>query len=87
MHRNLGWVFAGLAFLALLTVAFPAFAKVFTPEELMGERAIAPPTCKDGLCTMKESDLEFIFQRGQLMEAVANRLMDRLNSCRGGHTT
>ena len=87
MRRNLGYVFAALALLALLTVAFPAIARVFTPEELMGERQIEPPKCADGVCTIGQEDLEFIMARGRLMEQIATRLFDRLNSCRGGHST
>ena len=57
----------------------------FTPEELMGERQIAPPVCADGKCTLAEDDLRFVMERGRLMEEVANRLYGKLNSCRGGH--
>lgn len=57
----------------------------FTPEELMGERQLAKFECAEGKCTVAEDDLQFIMQRGRLMEEVANRLYQRLNSCRGGH--
>lgn len=51
----------------------------------MGERQISPPSCKDGVCTMAEDDLQFITQRGRLMEEVATRLYGKLSACRGGH--
>lgn len=57
----------------------------FTPEELMGERVISPPVCADGKCTLAEDDLQFIVQRGRLMEEVATRLYRKLGNCRGGH--
>ncbi len=66
-----------LAFLAL-----PVYA--YSPEELMGERQISPPSCKDGVCTMAEDDLQFITQRGRLMEEVAQRLYRKLQTCQGG---
>ena len=87
MRRNLGYVFAALALLAVMVAITPALAREFAAEELMGERVITPPVCKDGVCTMKQGDLEFLVARGRLMEQVANRLYDRLNSCRGGHST
>ena len=88
MRRDLvGWIFAALAFLAVIVAITPAIAAEFTPEELMGERTITPPVCKDGVCTMKQGDLEFLVARGRLMEQIATRLYDRLNSCRGGHST
>lgn len=57
----------------------------FTPQELMGERVISPPVCADGKCTLAEDDLRFVMERGRLMEEVATRLYNKLNSCRGGH--
>lgn len=71
-----------LAFVALVVGATSVMA--FTPEELMGERTLTPPVCKDGVCTMKQDDLEFIFQRGRLMEEVANRLFKKVQACNGG---
>ena len=69
------------SFLLLALLALPAAA--YTPEELMGERHVPAPKCADGVCTMSEADLQFITQRGRLMEEVANRLYVRLQSCRG----
>lgn len=67
----------------VLVMAFvPAFG--YTPEELMGERVIQPPKCADGVCTIREEDWDFVAQRGRLMEEVATRLYNKLNSCRGG---
>ena len=66
-----------LAFLAL-----PVYA--YSPEELMGERVIQPPKCENGACTMAEDDLQFVMQRGRLMEEVANRLYRKLQTCQGG---
>ncbi len=73
-----------LAFVCLVAGASTVLA--FTPEELMGERQIAAPVCKDGVCTMKEDDLLFIFQRGRLMEEIANRLNERVQRCNGGRS-
>jgi hypothetical protein len=66
----------------LLFAAVPAMA--YTPEELMGERVVTPPECSNGVCTMSQADLEFITQRGRLMEEIANRLYGKLQSCQGG---
>ena len=75
------WVFAsGLAFVLALALV-PALA--FTPEELLGERHIPEPQCKDGVCTIAEDDLKFIVARGRLMEELANRLYQRVTACRG----
>lgn len=74
------WALAIAAGLVLLV----GMVWAFTPEELMGERVISPPVCDAGKCTLAEDDLQFIMQRGRLMEEVANRLYQRLNSCRGG---
>ena len=57
----------------------------FTPEELMGERQLAKFECSAGKCTLAEDDLRFVMERGRLMEEVATRLYNKLNSCRGGH--
>ena len=73
----------------LMLLALPALAQapMLSPEELMGERQIQPPVCVEGKCTMGEDDLQFLVARGKLMEQIATRLYDRLNSCRGGHST
>lgn len=59
-------------------------AWAFTPQELMGERQIEPPECKDGKCTLAEDDLRFVMERRRLMEQIATRLYNKLNTCRGG---
>lgn len=81
MRRDyVSWALALAAGLLLCV----GIAWAFTPQELMGERVITPPSCKDGVCTMAEDDLQFVMQRGRLMEEVAQRLYRKLQTCQGG---
>ena len=75
-----------MRYFLLILLALPTYAAAptFSQEELMGERNIAPPVCVEGKCTLDEGDLQFIFQRGRLMEEVANRLFRKVQSCNGG---
>lgn len=79
--RFIYWLFAGSAALTLAIAIVPAFA--FSPQELLAERTLGKPECKEGVCTIKEDDLRWLLGRAVLLERIASNLYDRLKGCSG----